>query len=761
MAEEIQYKIVVTENQLLTALNKTKEELNGVSKKVDDAGKSFDKLGTNLSSIKNILIGNLGADLVTAAFGKLKGEFSEAIDEARKFSRAVAEINSTLPNNVKLTEAQTKALKALGVEYGSSATAQAKAFYEVVSGGIEDTATAFTILRNSNEAAIGGLVATNQAAQLITSTFNAYAKQGTTVQQITDTLASAAQLSAVKFEELSQTMGRVTNIAAQSGVSIGELVGSIAALRNVGLTTEQAVTGLAGILNELGKPSKDVAQAAKQLGIDFSLAAIKSKGFVQFMQEVTVAAKGNTDILSKLFGDQRARNAAIAIASSNFEKYAETVDKATNSLGAAKKAADEVKSSFDFKIEQKEAAFKALSLTLGEALAPALTVAAEATTSLIKQLTGIGRAPSDSIEGINQQIEKTSRIIELIRAKKFDAAEALLGGNVDFALMSASKINVLLQDQIKLRSQLEKQVQSKQEAQVEKVAGAPVKDTRLEQEVLVDQQILDARKNLIFEIANLEATQRANDLIVKQESLIAEVEADKLAKEEALLRAQELNTQIINEQFAAEEAKNKVIADAEQRRLATKKTNLAKDLALTKVNAKSIEEINKAQIQADIVALNRKAEVVAATAQLGTALTKDGSKAQFLINKAAAVAQILIARATGIANALMLPPPAQPAAIAHANTVAGISLATVAATALKGFADGGFIGGNVGASSGSDNTLFRGREGELVLTANDQKMLLDGIRGGKMGGGDIIVNIDGREVFRAMRDQVRSGAVLA
>jgi len=44
---------------------------------------------------------------------------------------------------------------------------------------------------------------------------------------------------------------------------------------------------------------------------------------------------------------------------------------------------------------------------------------------------------------------------------------------------------------------------------------------------------------------------------------------------------------------------------------------------------------------------------------------------------------------------------------------------------MDGFYNGGVIGGFHGASMGPDNTVIKGRRGELVLNANQQRNLFD------------------------------------
>jgi len=87
----------------------------------------------------------------------------------------------------------------------------------------------------------------------------------------------------------------------------------------------------------------------------------------------------------------------------------------------------------------------------------------------------------------------------------------------------------------------------------------------------------------------------------------------------------------------------------------------------------------------------------------------------------------------------------------------GIAAAAMAQQAariagVQGFAQGGIIG----ATSGADNRMASVRDGEMVLNASQQEQLFNSINNGAVGG-NIVIQIDGRNIAYAVRDQVRQG----
>lgn len=733
---------------------KTKEALAVLGQETGKVGGLFGKLGEEFKKAGSSFIGNIGANVVSSVFNSLKYAIGSTVDEARTFSRAIAEINSTLPRTSKLTKDQELSLARLSEQFGTSPTEQARGFFEVVSNGVEDAATAFDVLKNANNAALSGLVDVNTATQVITTTFNAYKAQGVSVAEVTDTLVAVTQASGAKFEELSSSMGRVTNVAAQSGVSIGELGGTIAFLNARSLTTEQAITGLAGALNSISsvKAGSDAANTAARLGIEFSAAAIKSKGLAGVLEDISIKTKGNIKDLRSLFPEQRAANAVIAIATSKFDEYRAVVDKVTASQGEASRAAGIIKESFDFEVDQLTNSFNELAISLGQKLAPLLpflTGSVKAFASVFKTFSA-----DSPIDALNTKLEKTNAIIEQLQSGS-KAGLAKLG--IDASVLSNEKLNLLLQEQIAIRDSVNQKIKESSQIEASSAAASPLVDTTL------DQSVIDARRESFNQLAiartefdafnaQLDADSKALSFETRQEELDALIEFE-VAKIDASLQA--------------EIEKTKLIQDEKARRDALDTIEFKKATQVRKLDAKRDLDGKKAQLALEQTFQNQKNAIISSSFGLASALAKDGSKTQFFIQKAAALAEIALARGKAIglipAQTALIPYPASLAAsaqlLANANIQAGIGAATVAATAIKGFANGGVVGG---ATSGPDDQVATVRTGELILNAQQQKSLFDAINGGNLGGGgDVVVQIDGREIARATRNQIRSGFILA
>ena len=93
----------------------------------------------------------------------------------------------------------------------------------------------------------------------------------------------------LRFEDLAQNIGKVAPVATTLGVSLDELLAAGAALTTGGNTLSASFTSLSGIMNAVLRPSTKAITLSKELGIEFSVAALKAKGLTGFLRDLQMA----------------------------------------------------------------------------------------------------------------------------------------------------------------------------------------------------------------------------------------------------------------------------------------------------------------------------------------------------------------------------------------------------------------------------------------------------------------------------------------
>lgn len=351
----------------------------------DEAAKSADKTDKVEDAVERVGKRSKDVNLVTdaltrlafqagSAIGALVG-LSKSFGAALDVDRALAEVNTLLPTTGDQLAFVDEQARQMAITFGSTATEQVKAFYDILSAGAADAYEANETLAEANELAVAGVTSVGSAVNLLTSSVNAYGKEVLSMGQASDIAFLAVKLGKTTVDELASSLGRVTPIAASVGVSFAEVNGAIAAVTATGIQTSEAVSGLKAVFDNVLKPSTDAAKAARQYGIDLSIAGLQSKGFAGFMQEVITKTGGSEAALTRLFGSTEALNIAFALTKNEGAAFNNIMAQMANAAGTTDVAFNKVAESASFKWNQAVAAGTEIGIRFGNVL---LTVAAPA-----------------------------------------------------------------------------------------------------------------------------------------------------------------------------------------------------------------------------------------------------------------------------------------------------------------------------------------------------------------------------------------------
>ncbi len=273
-----------------------------------------------------------------------------AVRQTLAFQDAIAEVSTLVDTATFDLQGLTEATLEQAAAFGQAPTAQAQAFYQIISAGASTAAEANELLEASNRLAIGGVTEVGIAADGLTSILNAYGLATSDAASVSDTLFIAVREGKTTVEELSTTLGRVTPLAASAGVSFDELAAATAALTTGGISTNEAVTGLRGVIASVVKPSQEATEAARSLGIEFNAAALESQGLEGFLNNVVRSTGGSTDALAQLFGGVEALVPILALSGEAGENFADILVELEDKAGATEEAFNQIANSPGFQI---------------------------------------------------------------------------------------------------------------------------------------------------------------------------------------------------------------------------------------------------------------------------------------------------------------------------------------------------------------------------------------------------------------------------
>lgn len=511
-------------------------------------------------------------------------------------------------------------------------------------------------------------------------------------------------------------------LARTSAFNDDEIISQLALAKSLGATNEQAKQLVSGAAQLSVILNQDLGTSTEQLAKTFSGAAGRLAAFLPELKQLTkeqLQAGAAIDFVNQKFGGAAVGQLA-------------TYSGATNQ---AEKAFDNFLESVGNFVVKNPAVISTINLTTN-----GLIKLAEATNSAAK-FFGIGITPIEEQKAKLAELGQQYNILtDRIKQRNELAAQAGGLGNTEreqVYLKQAAELelqrNNILKERQAIRSNLSAdQAKSTENPQINRA---------------IDEQTLAQRAQLNSDLLTLD--QQYNIEKQRQDAEFAILQSEEgLARQEARI-AVDLNFKEMEIQAAyeAELRKNALIGDAESKRLADKKSAAAKELAVlkAKTDAEIKQQILQEQFEKQL--LSSRLQAASGFLQAGITLAKQGSREQ----KALQIAQATVSTYTAATQALSSPP-GPPYTFPLVASVIAQGLANVSKISSQSFASGGIIG----ATNGGDNRVASVRDGEMVLNASQQKKLFDFINNGS-GAGEIVVQVDGKEIARAVRNQVEQG----
>jgi TP901 family phage tail tape measure protein len=378
--------------------NKFKIAANGIKYFTDAAGRARAENGRFLTSTERAAAGirNQGnaAQQASGQFNLLKNAFSglaAAFGVGFALTKVIADVKELDTNLRRLgtvggnVAALDKGLGALSDRLGGVANKAelAAASYQALSAGFTETGANLRVVEAATKAAVGGMVDVTAATEVTTKVLNAYNMSGDQATKVTDSIAKSIEYGVVQWSDYTSQLGRVASISAVAGVSLDEINAFIAAATKNSATAEIAFTGLGATLSNMLKPTKESADAAKALGINWNLSGIRGEGFESLMGKLGKAMQENPVLANQMVGGQEAVRGAFAAAAKGGKDYAMILE----GLGGAADKTDAdfqtMKGSLENTLKALDTSFKNLSEALGIAFGPTVVIAVQDITKAV------------------------------------------------------------------------------------------------------------------------------------------------------------------------------------------------------------------------------------------------------------------------------------------------------------------------------------------------------------------------------------------
>jgi TP901 family phage tail tape measure protein len=338
---------------------------NAVGKQLKkDFMKAQDQLAGIGKAAKKVGIAIVAAGAAAAGAFAAKG-----LKDAIEFNTELTKVSTVADLSKISLEELSKQIMDISNSTGVSASELAKFQYQVINSGIA-TADSAEYVAAAVRTSKAAFTDTGVVVEGLTKVMNAYQLEASEAEKVAGQMYLATTIGNSSFEELNSSLGRVLPTAARMNIQTDELFASIAALTANAVETPKAVKGIQNILEKVQNPTAAVSRAAAQLGIDFSAAALESKGLAGFLQEVQEKTGGCENTIMTLFGSVEALNAVNIITTRGIDTFNEALGEMQNAASVVDTAFNKVMESPAERWSRVMNRIKNAGINLGTALLP-------------------------------------------------------------------------------------------------------------------------------------------------------------------------------------------------------------------------------------------------------------------------------------------------------------------------------------------------------------------------------------------------------
>jgi TP901 family phage tail tape measure protein len=309
-----------------------KKAFDNVGNGFDDLGKKADKYNKKTKKVKKgnkdmnaslfSLAKKIGA--VTLAWKGINLAYDKVIKETMEFEKRMTNINTLLGLSKDELKGFSKQVLDVSTRVPVDQSLLSESLYDIVSAGISDTSEALKVLEDSGKLAVAGLGSVGEAADLVTSSINAF---GVESDRAANAIFKAVKSGKTNVAELAQGFGATAGIAKEMGVEFEEFLAITAAGTTTGKKAAKVWTEQKAVLTALVKPTKEMSDLFTKLGVESGKELIDTAGgLVPALEKLKEATEGNDNEFAKALSSAEGLGLALQILGESGDAYTSTLE---------------------------------------------------------------------------------------------------------------------------------------------------------------------------------------------------------------------------------------------------------------------------------------------------------------------------------------------------------------------------------------------------------------------------------------------------
>lgn len=296
---------------------------------LDSAGRRVNGLAVTWQTMVRVVT----TQLIVRAMSTLRNALEGAVTAAIGFETHLAEIQTIggpAAGSLKQLGVQ---MKGLSEEFAKPLEDVTEGYYMILSNQIGDAADSFLVARESAKLATAAVSSFADAANALSSIINSYKMHASDANDISGKLFATVEMGRLRLSDIANTLGRVTVLGHEVGVSLDEVLASLATLTISGVKPDEAMTLLSNAMRGLLKPTKDMKKAFDELGVANAEVGIATYGFQGFLEKLRGTTNGTASEIAKLTQNIRVGRGVIGLTGEAVETYQKNLDKIRNAGG--------------------------------------------------------------------------------------------------------------------------------------------------------------------------------------------------------------------------------------------------------------------------------------------------------------------------------------------------------------------------------------------------------------------------------------------
>ena len=378
-------------------------------------------------------------DLAAAAVEKVVELTGEMINLGKSFEYAEAKVSTLTSGTFEDYNDVQKEAASIATKYGKDIVDVTESIYDALSSGVSED-NVFEFVESSSKLATAGFTNVQTASEGLISVLNAYGGEikglngdFIDLNELANRFVITQDLGRAEVGDLAENIGKVAPSAALVGVSVDEMLASVASISAVTGNASDTMTQLNAILTSVSTASDKTKKAAKAMGIDFSSSAIQAKGLYNWLAEVAEKTGGNDELIAELFPDVREFKGFAALTTQTskdiYDSYVSAIESGSSKID---ENLENVTETVQNKSDRLKAYFQALGLNIYDGLSSPL---GNMYDLAIEALEGVQEAFEEG--GLEGVLDNIDTILDGVKDKLGNLGE-------DFGDLLGNAINILV-----------------------------------------------------------------------------------------------------------------------------------------------------------------------------------------------------------------------------------------------------------------------------------------------------------------------------